>query len=203
MHRSMHVQLHSQVPGNGYREVLLFATRSIQASLLGVSFKAGLVGKLWQSWGPRWKYATLGSAPKWRGTACATRTDLGVQLRLDQDRIARFYPHAGDIPASAACGRLLSICWLRGLRMPREPVVWVHFCRSRDRRERGAVVSLRGRRAQHRFGTGRYSQRYDPLWTVTPALAARMERLTAVRGAGLTSRLCRRTSDLCAMAVGG
>src|SRR5579884_3093845 len=84
-----------------------------------------------------------------------------------------------------AVGVLLSICWLRGLRMPREPVVWVYF----------AVAATVGNVVPFfLFGVEDLSidselagilNATTPLWTVTLALAARMERLTAVRGASL------------------
>jgi drug/metabolite transporter (DMT)-like permease len=85
-----------------------------------------------------------------------------------------------------AAGVLLLICWLRGLRMPRKPVVWVHF----------AVAATVGNVVPFfLFGVGELSidsalagilNATTPLWTVTVALLTRIERtMTAVRAAGL------------------
>jgi drug/metabolite transporter (DMT)-like permease len=84
-----------------------------------------------------------------------------------------------------AAGVLLLICWLRGVRMPRQPMIWAHF----------AVAAAVGNVVPFfLFGVGELSidsglagilNATTPLWTVTLALVARMERLTAVRGAGL------------------
>jgi drug/metabolite transporter (DMT)-like permease len=85
-----------------------------------------------------------------------------------------------------AAGVLLSICRLRGLRMPREPVVWLHF----------AVAATVGNVAPFfLFGVGELSidsglagilNATTPLWTVTVALLARTERgMPPARVAGL------------------
>ncbi|HKS52376.1 MAG TPA: DMT family transporter [Pseudonocardiaceae bacterium] len=84
-----------------------------------------------------------------------------------------------------AAGVLLLIYRLRGLRMPREPVVWMHF----------AVAAMVGNVVPFfLFGVGELSidsglagilNATTPLWTVTVALLARMERPTAVRAGGL------------------
>ncbi|HEX6405341.1 MAG TPA: DMT family transporter [Pseudonocardiaceae bacterium] len=78
------------------------------------------------------------------------------------------------------------ICRLRGLRMPREPVVWAHF----------AVAATVGNVVPFfLIGVGELSidsalagilNATTPLWTVTVALLVRMERtMTAIRAAGL------------------
>jgi len=85
-----------------------------------------------------------------------------------------------------AAGLLLSICRIRGLRMPRQPVVWVHF----------AVAATVGNVVPFfLFGLGERTvdssvagilNATTPLWTVTVALLARTERaMSASRGAGL------------------
>ena len=73
--------------------------------------------------------------------------------------------------------------------MPREPVVWAHF----------AVAATVGNVVPFfLFGVGQLSidsglagilNATTPLWTVTLALVARMERLTTFRGAGLLTGL--------------
>ncbi|MGH3528602.1 MAG: DMT family transporter, partial [Pseudonocardiaceae bacterium] len=85
-----------------------------------------------------------------------------------------------------AAGLLLVICRLRGLRMPREPVVWVHF----------AVAATVGNVVPFfLFGVGERSvdsslaailNATTPLWTIAVALLARTERaMSASRAAGL------------------
>lgn len=85
-----------------------------------------------------------------------------------------------------AAGVLGAVCWLRGLRMPREPVVWAHF----------AVAATVGNVVPFfLFGVGELSidsglagilNATTPLWTVTVALLAGLERtMTATRAAGL------------------
>lgn len=81
---------------------------------------------------------------------------------------------------------LLLICRLRGLRMPREPVVWVHFTVAATV---GNVVPF------FLFGVGEQSidsglagilNATTPLWTVLVALLARTERaMSAARATGL------------------
>lgn len=85
-----------------------------------------------------------------------------------------------------ATGLLLVICWVRGLRMPRKPVVWVHFAVAATV---GNVVPF------YLFGVGERSvdsnlaailNATTPLWTIAVALAARTERAMSVsRAAGL------------------
>ena len=67
------------------------------------------------------------------------------------------------------------ICWLRGLRMPQEPVVWAHFAVAATV---GSVVPF------FLFGVGELSidsalagilNASTSLWTVTLALVARKE----------------------------
>jgi drug/metabolite transporter (DMT)-like permease len=85
-----------------------------------------------------------------------------------------------------AAGVLGVICRLHGLRMPREPVVWAHF----------AVAATVGNVVPFfLFGVGELSidselagiiNATTPLWTVTVALLARLERtMTGIRAAGL------------------
>jgi len=85
-----------------------------------------------------------------------------------------------------AAGVLGVVCWLRGLRMPQEPVVWAHF----------AVAATVGNVVPFfLFGVGELSidsglagilNATTPLWTVTVAVLARVERtMTAIRAAGL------------------
>lgn len=84
-----------------------------------------------------------------------------------------------------AAGVLLLICWLRGLRMPGEPVVWMHF----------AVAAIVGNVVPFfLFGIGELSidsglagilNATTPLWTVMVALLMRTERPTGVRSTGL------------------
>ncbi|MGH3768078.1 MAG: DMT family transporter [Pseudonocardiaceae bacterium] len=85
-----------------------------------------------------------------------------------------------------AAAVLLLICLLRGLRLPREPVVWGHF----------AVAAAVGNVVPFfLFGVGELSidsglagvlNATTPLWTVTVALLARTERgMPAARVAGL------------------
>ncbi|PZS23619.1 MAG: EamA family transporter [Pseudonocardiales bacterium] len=87
---------------------------------------------------------------------------------------------------SLAAGLLLLICWIRGLRLPREPIVWVHF----------AVAAIVGNVVPFfLFGVGERSvdsglagilNATTPLWTVVVALLARTERvMPAPRAAGL------------------
>ncbi|MDT7596194.1 MAG: hypothetical protein QOJ06_1740 [Pseudonocardiales bacterium] len=83
-------------------------------------------------------------------------------------------------------GLLLVICRVRGLRMPREPVVWVHF----------AVTATVGNVMPFfLFGVGERSvdsslaailNATTPLWTIAVALLVRTERAMSVfRAAGL------------------
>jgi hypothetical protein len=85
-----------------------------------------------------------------------------------------------------AAGPLLVICRIRGLRMPHEPVVWVHF----------AVAATVGNVMPFfLFGVGESSvdaslaailNATTPLWTIAMALLARTERaMSASRVAGL------------------
>jgi len=85
-----------------------------------------------------------------------------------------------------AAGLLLVICRFRGLRMPREPVVWMHF----------AVAATVGNVVPFfLFGVGERSvdsglaailNATTPLWTVTVALVARAEpAMSWARAAGL------------------
>ncbi len=85
-----------------------------------------------------------------------------------------------------AAGLLLLICRIRGLRLPREPIVWVHF----------AVAATVGNVVPFfLFGVGERSvdsglagilNATTPLWTVVVALLARTERvMSAPRAAGL------------------
>lgn len=85
-----------------------------------------------------------------------------------------------------AAALLLLICRIRGLRLPPEPVVWVHF----------AVAATVGNVVPFfLFGVGERSvdsglaailNATTPLWTVTVALLARTERvMSSARGAGL------------------
>jgi drug/metabolite transporter (DMT)-like permease len=83
-----------------------------------------------------------------------------------------------------AAGVLLLICWLRGLRMPRKPVVWVHF----------AVAATVGNVVPFfLFGVGelsidsalgRHPQRHDPTVDGDGGVAD-PRTMTAVRAAGL------------------
>lgn len=85
-----------------------------------------------------------------------------------------------------AAAVLLLVCGVRGLRMPREPIVWVHF----------AVAATVGNVAPfYLFGVGELSidsglagvlNATTPLWTVAVALLARTEpTMRASRLAGL------------------
>ncbi|PZS24529.1 MAG: EamA family transporter [Pseudonocardiales bacterium] len=85
-----------------------------------------------------------------------------------------------------AAALLLLICRIRGLRLPSEPVVWVHF----------AVAATVGNVVPFfLFGVGERSvdsglaailNATTPLWTVTVALLARTERaMSSARAAGL------------------
>jgi drug/metabolite transporter (DMT)-like permease len=85
-----------------------------------------------------------------------------------------------------AAGLLLVICGTRGLRMPHEPVVWVHF----------AVAATVGNVVPFfLFGVGERSvdsnlaailNATTPLWTIAVALLARTERaMSTSRAAGL------------------
>ncbi|MGH3547014.1 MAG: DMT family transporter [Pseudonocardiaceae bacterium] len=87
---------------------------------------------------------------------------------------------------SLAAGLLLLICWIRGLRLPRKPVVWVHF----------AVAATVGNVVPFfLFGVGERSvdsglagilNATTPLWTIVVAWLARTERvMLAPRAAGL------------------
>jgi hypothetical protein len=79
----------------------------------------GANGRFVCAWGASdWKYGTSEHSLGKSGTARAARADLGVQLRVDQDRVARIYPVQlafGRVLLAAAV--LLLISWLRGLRM--------------------------------------------------------------------------------------
>ncbi|MGH3782290.1 MAG: DMT family transporter, partial [Pseudonocardiaceae bacterium] len=85
-----------------------------------------------------------------------------------------------------AAALLLLICWIRGLRLPREPVVWTHF----------AVAATVGNVLPFfLFGVGERSvdsglaailNATTPLWTIVVALLARTECvMSAPRAAGL------------------
>src|SRR5436305_2953945 len=85
-----------------------------------------------------------------------------------------------------AAGLLLVICRIRGLRMPHEPIVWLHF----------AVAATVGNVVPFfLFGVGERSvdsslaailNATTPLWTIAVALLARTERaMSASRAAGL------------------
>jgi drug/metabolite transporter (DMT)-like permease len=177
----MHVQLHSQELPTRYGEANLPATRRVgQGSL---SRLAELRRPLAHTGSMRcWtirrsglaRLALLaliwGSSFVWIKIGLRTFTPMQVAfLRM--------------LLAAAVLGL---ICRLRGLRMPREPVVWVHF----------AVAATVGNVVPFfLIGVGELTidsalagilNATTPLWTVTVALLARMERtMTASRVAGL------------------
>ena len=79
-------------------------------------------------------------------TGGAARADLGIQLRLDQDRVARLHADAGGVLANGARHRRAGlICRLPRLADAAGAGRVGALRGSRNRRERGAVLPDRRR----------------------------------------------------------
>lgn len=100
------MQLHLQELPIGYREVNLPATRSI-----GKAFCRG--SRAPATTGSHWEHAMLDNSAQRPGTAGAARADLGIQLRLNQDRVAHL--HAVAVALLARMERAMTAIRAAGL----------------------------------------------------------------------------------------